>query len=87
MTTVTVRVDEITKKKAAEVAADFGFDLSTITRAFWKQMARERIIPLDVTTPLPNEESLRSIQEAEDFLNSNKPGYTDIEKLFNELDA
>jgi len=39
MTTVTVRVDEITKKKAAEVAADFGFDLSTITRAFWKQMA------------------------------------------------
>ena len=45
------------------------------------------IFQLDVTTPLPNEESLRSIQEAEDFLNSNKPGYTDIEKLFKELDA
>ena len=65
MTTVTVRVDEITKKKAAEVAADFGFDLSTITRAFWKQMARERRIPLDVTTPLPNEESLEASFDAE----------------------
>ena len=65
MTTVTVRVDETTKKKAAEVAADFGFDLSTITRAFWKQMARERRIPLDVTTPLPNEESLEASFDVE----------------------
>lgn len=34
MTSVTVRVDEDTKKQASDIAEDFGFDLSSVTRAF-----------------------------------------------------
>ena len=31
---VTVRVDEDTKRAAANIVEDFGFDLSSVTRAF-----------------------------------------------------
>ncbi len=47
MATMTIRCDESDKRAAAEVAEYYGFDLSSVTRAIWKQMARTRRIPLD----------------------------------------
>lgn len=75
MASVTVRVDEKTKKEATEIVEDFGFDLSSVTRAFYRQIVRERRIPLTLSYPEPNEESLRSIQEAEEILSSGGHGY------------
>lgn len=68
MVTMTIRCDEADKKAAAEVAEFYGFDLSSVTRAFWKQMGRTYRIPLDLGNEMPNEESLRSILEANDIL-------------------
>ena len=65
MTTMTIRCDEADKRAAAEVAEHYGFDLSSVTRAFWKQMARTRRIPLDLGDGEPNAESMLSIREAE----------------------
>ena len=36
--TVTIRIDSAEKEQAAEIADYFGFDLSSVTRAFYKQM-------------------------------------------------
>lgn len=36
MSSVTVRIDEDTEIKAAQIADDFGFDPSSVTRAFHK---------------------------------------------------
>ena len=41
MASVTVRVDADTKQKAANIAEDLGLDLSSVTRAFYKQIVRE----------------------------------------------
>lgn len=41
MSSVTVRVDKDTKEAATQIAEDFGFDLSSVTRAFYRQMVRE----------------------------------------------
>ncbi len=68
MATMTIRCDEADKKAASEVAAYYGFDLSSVTRALWKQMARTHRIPLDFGNEEPNEESLASIKEAEDII-------------------
>lgn len=65
MTTMTIRCDEEDKKAAAEVAEYYGLDLSSVTRALWKQIARTGRIPLDFGNYEPNAESLRSIQEAD----------------------
>lgn len=68
MATMTIRCDEADKKAAAQVAEYYGFDLSSVTRAFWKQIGRTGRIPLDLGNEEPNEESLASIREAEEIL-------------------
>ena len=70
--TVTIRIDSEEKAQAAEIAEYFGFDLSSVTRAFYKQMIRERRIPLDLSYPEPNAESLEAIRDAEGFFASGK---------------
>lgn len=74
MGTMTIRCSDVDKKAAAEVAEYYGFDLSSVTRAFWKQMARTRRIPLDLGNEEPNEESMRSIREADEILASGGTG-------------
>ncbi|MCI1667011.1 MAG: type II toxin-antitoxin system RelB/DinJ family antitoxin [Olsenella sp.] len=68
MTTMTIRCDEEDKAAAAAVAEYYGLDLSSVTRAFWKQMARTNCIPLDFGTREPNAVSLRSIREADEIV-------------------
>ena len=36
--TLTIRIDEDLKREASEVADYYGLDLSSVTRAFYKQM-------------------------------------------------
>ncbi len=63
-----IRVDEDIKKSAAHVAEFYGFDLASVTRAFWRQMIRTNSIPLSLSNEEPNEESLEAIRETEDIL-------------------
>jgi DNA-damage-inducible protein J len=71
-TTITIRIDGQDKRAASAIAEYFGFDLSSVTRAFYKQMIRERRIPLDLTMSEPNDESLAAIKEADEFFSSGK---------------
>ena len=43
MTSVTVRVDDATKKQATDIVEDLGLDLSSVTRAFYRQIVRENV--------------------------------------------
>lgn len=81
MSSVTVRVDEETKREVTRIAEDFGFDLSSITRAFYRQIVREQRIPLNLSYPEPNEDSYRSIREAEDILASGGHGYKSAHEM------
>lgn len=85
MSSVTVRVDEQTKEAAARIAEDFGFDLSSVTRAFYRQMAREQRIPLNLSYPQPNKVSLESIGEAEALLAKGTSRFKDADELFGSL--
>ena len=84
MTSVTVRVDEQTKRDATGIVEDFGFDLSSVTRAFYRQIVREQRIPLTLSYPEPNEESLQSIRDAEEILANGGHGYKSAREM---LDA
>jgi DNA-damage-inducible protein J len=85
MTSVTVRVDQHTKDEAARIAEDFGFDLSSVTRAFYRQMAREQRIPLMLEYPRPNAESIESIHEAETAIASGKTRFETADEMFVSL--
>lgn len=81
MTSVTVRVDEETKDEAAKIVEDFGFDLSSVTRAFYRQIVREQRIPLTLSYPEPNEESLQSIREADEVITRGGRGFTSAHEM------
>lgn len=73
-TTLTIRVDETLKKDASAVADYYGLDLSSVTRAFYKQMVNTGSIPLTFAPEIPNKESLEAIKEGDTFLAAGKPG-------------
>ena len=52
--TLTIRVDDDLKREASEVAGYYGLDLSSVTRAFYKQMVNTRRIPLTFAPEEPN---------------------------------
>ena len=65
MATFTVRLNDELKAGATEVAEYYGFDLGSVTRAFFQQMIREHAIPLNLRSGEPNDESLRAIAETD----------------------
>lgn len=73
-TTLTIRMDDDLKREASEVADYYGLDLSSVTRAFYKQMVNTRRIPLTFAPEEPNDESLEAIREGDAFLTSGKKG-------------
>lgn len=72
--TLTIRIDDQLKREASEVAAYYGLDLSSVTRAFYTQMARTHSIPLTFAPEEPNDESLAAIAEGNAFLASGEEG-------------
>ena len=65
--TMTIRCDKKIKEEAAACAKYYGFDLTSVTRAFWTYLANNRSIPLTFNEE-PNEESLNAIEETKQIL-------------------
>lgn len=82
---VTIRVDEATKSAASAIAEDFGFDLSSVTRAFYRQMVREQRIPLNLEYPKPNRESADSIRDADAIIAEGRKGYSSADEMFDAM--
>lgn len=72
--TFTIRLDDGLKREASEVAEYYGLDLSSVTRAFYKQMVNTRRIPLTFAPEEPNRESAAAIAEGDAFLSSGQAG-------------
>ena len=68
--TLTIRIDSGLKEGASSVVEHYGFDLSTITRAFYTQIVNTNAIPLSLDYEQPNKESLASIRETEELMQS-----------------
>ena len=84
---VTIKVDESTKQPMSAMAEDFGFGISSIARALYKQAERGQEIPLSVEYPEPNNESLESIREAEIIIAEKRPGYATAEEMLDAMGA
>lgn len=82
---VTIRLDPQTKSDASAIAEDFGFDLSSVTRAFYRQMIRERRIPLTLEYPRPSSESRQAMRETEELIASGHPGYDSLDDMFSAM--
>lgn len=84
---VTIRIDSDTKREVSRIANHFGFDLSSITRAFYKQIIRENRIPLDLSDPQPNRESLESIEAADRIISDSNARFSSADAMIASLKA
>ncbi|WP_165045675.1 MULTISPECIES: type II toxin-antitoxin system RelB/DinJ family antitoxin [unclassified Adlercreutzia] len=89
--TLTMRIDSDLKRDASAVAEYYGFDLSGVTRAFYKQMVRDHAIPLDLgySNEIPNEETLAAMKEAEEIIAKGGTGHSfnSAEEMFAFLES
>ena len=64
-TTANISIDADTKRKAQELFADFGMDLSTAVNIFLRQAIREKAIPFAISKKVPNNVTLDAMHSAE----------------------
>lgn len=72
--TLNIRVDSDLKQEVSEIAEYYGLDLSTLTRALYKQIVNTHRIPLTFAPEELNEESLAALAEGNAFMASGKKG-------------
>ena len=63
--TITVRVEDKTKQQANAIFKEVGIDMSTAINVYLKQVIRSNGIPFPVSMDVPNEVTLRAIEDAE----------------------
>jgi DNA-damage-inducible protein J len=88
VSSVTVRVDAATKEAASAVLEGLGLDLSTATRAFYRQIVLRQGLPFDVAYPKeqlrPEIEERFRRAEAE-MAGGTGSSYQSKDELFDEL--
>lgn len=82
-----VTIDEVTKKKAQALLADFGMDLSTAVNIFLKQMVYEGSFPFSITREVPNTITLAAMKEIEEMRKHPEvyKGYTDVDEMMGDI--
>ncbi len=60
-----ISIDSEVKAQAQELFSEFGMDLSTAVNIFLKQAIYERSIPFAIRREIPNEVTLKAMDDAE----------------------
>ncbi|MDU7651179.1 MAG: type II toxin-antitoxin system RelB/DinJ family antitoxin [Anaerococcus vaginalis] len=87
-TNLNVRTDKQVKKQAEEIYANLGLNMSTAINMFLRASIRESGIPFDLKLDIPNEETIKAIEEAELIArDENVKSYDNIEDLRKALEV
>ena len=81
-----ISIDSEVKAKAQELFADFGMDLSTAINIFLKQSIYERSIPFTIRRELPNETTLKAMDNAENEEHMHGP-FDSVAEMMKALNA
>ena len=81
---INLRIDSEIKKQAEAMFADMGLTMSTAINIFIRQALRQGKIPFEITSDLPNAETLAAIDDANRGRNLSK-AYTDVDKMFEDI--
>ena len=85
-TNVNFRMDKNLKIRFEKVCNELGLSMSTAFTVFAKTMVRQQRIPFDISLEVPNEETLKSIENIEKGRNLSKR-FTSVEELMEDLNA
>ena len=81
-----IRIDEVTKKQAAELLEGLGLNLSDAVNMFLKQVVLHNGIPFEIKYPKFKPEVIEAMEEAKRISRDpNAKGYTDVKEMFKEI--
>ena len=81
---INLRIDPEIKKQAEAMFADMGLTMSTAINIFIRQTLRQGKIPFEITSDIPNAETLAAIDDVNKGRNLSKL-YTDVDKMFEDI--
>ena len=76
-----------TKEQAANIAEDFGLDLSSVTRTFYRQIVREHGIPLNLFYPDAPQKIVEALDEARTIVSKKSARFDNANEMFESLDS
>ena len=83
---VTFRMDPKVKAQADELYASLGMDMSTAVNMFVRQCLRERQLPFQPTLNVPNQETIRAIEESNEMIRTGNFKSYSLDEALQELD-
>ena len=88
-TNVTVRIDSALKKQSEELFNDLGLSLSAAFTLFLKQSIREQRIPFEIKRLVPNEATIKALEEVEEMEKEREKNksFSSVENLMKDLNS
>ncbi len=80
---INVNTDEETKMQAQKLLHEMGLDMTTAINIYLKRIILEKGIPFEISTKLPNAETLAALKETEAMLKN--PGEYKRYNSFSEV--
>lgn len=86
-TNVNIRMDEATKLAFDQFCSEIGLSVSAAFNIFAKTVVREQRIPFELTTEVPNEETLKALDEFREMKNNPQKykRYASFKEAMNEV--
>ena len=85
-TNLNVRVDTELKKSAEKIFSELGISMTTALTVFLRQSVRYNGIPFEMRLEIPNEETLKAIDDVNNNRNMSKP-FDSVRALMEDLNA
>lgn len=85
-TNITMRIDENLKSQLQELVSNLGMDMTTFFTISAKQAVREQRIPFAISMEVPNEDTIRAIDDVKHGRNLSQ-AFFPVEELMEDLNA
>ncbi|MDY4787992.1 MAG: type II toxin-antitoxin system RelB/DinJ family antitoxin [Bacilli bacterium] len=82
--TLTMKIDKELKKEVSTIFKNLGLDMTTATTIFFKQVLRCNRLPFEVKLDVPNQETLKTIDDSRNKKNLSEE-FTSIDNLMKTL--
>jgi DNA-damage-inducible protein J len=86
MENLTLNVDENLKEQAEELFSELGLSMSDACSMFMAQSVKEQKIPFSVSYDVPNEDTLKAIDNVKNRRNLSKE-FSSVKDLMEDLNA
>ncbi len=81
-----IKIDQALKQESQELFESLGLSLSSAINIFLRQSVREQAIPFRIGNPIPNNETIKAIEDARNGIGLSR-SFPSVAELMEDLNA